>query len=159
MNAFTIASKVSGKELNHSYLRSVWISLSLLVWYNFQDGTWPLEILNYIRGAAKITWQQQQTVKKGFRGLCKSQPLGCSAVSVCQPRAPDPGTPQHAVAGMLKAVPQPAHRGTSLQNLCWTHLAVIVLTSVGKAQKCPSGEWSRLSSSSLRPQPKGRDCH
>lgn len=76
---FTTASKASRKECNHPYWRAGRILLSLLVWCHFQDGTWPLEILNYIRGAAKIKWQQQQTVKKGFRGLCKAPPLTARA--------------------------------------------------------------------------------
>lgn len=57
-----------------------------------------------------------------------------------------------------------AESSTTKSTLWWdivAHLAGIVLTNVGKAQKCPSGEWSQLSPPSIVLS-KGlnlRDCH
>lgn len=68
---------------------------------------------------------------------------GFQRANACEPRAPGPGASRRRC---WKAVPPWTRHGTSLQNLCWAHL---VLPAVGKAQKCPSGERSRLSPSSL----------
>jgi len=117
VNASTIASKVSGKELHHSYSRSMWIFPSLLAQCYFQGGTRPLEILNYIRGAAKIKGPQQR-VTEGSRGLCESQPPGRSAVSACQPGAP------HTTARHGRAA-----QGCATAHVCWHTVTKPLLSS------------------------------